>query len=483
MRQGKQQLNKSFKLKKNKKASQYVTLSCYTVYMRRLTAFFIVALLMVTTITTSVAPVFAQQSREQLEQELAALEAQIKALNGSITQTQAQKNSLAKDITLLNQKISQSKLKIKAHDAAISKLNQNITEKNKNINVLDAKMDREKDSLAQIMRKTNYLSQYSLLDFGLQSKSLSTFFSDVDSFSTLNEALNQSFADIRATKSDLEEVKSELQIAKDDETQKKLAQAAEQKKVESNQKEKNTLLTVTKNQEANYKVALAAQEKAAAQIRARLFDLRDTAAISFGQAYDFALAASKTTGVRPALILAILMQESSLGVNVGACYLRDNNTGDGISIKTGAARPRTMSPTRDVPPFLTLLAKLGREPATTPVSCWIAAYSGGTPSGWGGAMGPSQFIPSTWKLFEKRIQSSTGAAVANPWNPYHAITATALYLEDLGAVAGNESSERNAACKYYSGRACSASSAGAGYGNSVMKKLYDMQLDIDKLQK
>lgn len=451
--------------------------------MRRLTAFFIVALLMVTTITTSVAPVFAQQSREQLEQELAALEAQIKALNGSITQTQAQKNSLAKDITLLNQKISQSKLKIKAHDAAISKLNQNITEKNKNINVLDAKMDREKDSLAQIMRKTNYLSQYSLLDFGLQSKSLSTFFSDVDSFSTLNEALNQSFADIRATKSDLEEVKSELQIAKDDETQKKLAQAAEQKKVESNQKEKNTLLTVTKNQEANYKVALAAQEKAAAQIRARLFDLRDTAAISFGQAYDFALAASKTTGVRPALILAILMQESSLGVNVGACYLRDNNTGDGISIKTGAARPRTMSPTRDVPPFLTLLAKLGREPATTPVSCWIAAYSGGTPSGWGGAMGPSQFIPSTWKLFEKRIQSSTGAAVANPWNPYHAITATALYLEDLGAVAGNESSERNAACKYYSGRACSASSAGAGYGNSVMKKLYDMQLDIDKLQK
>ncbi len=456
---------------------------CYTVYMRRISAFFIVGLLSISILLSGSAPLFAQQSREQLEQELADLEAQIKALNGSITQTQAQKNSLARDVKLLQQKIEQSKLKIKTHNAAISKLNQNISEKNRRISVLDAKMGREKDSLAQIMRKTKYMEQYSLLDFGLQSQSLSTFFSDVDSFSTLNRALNQSFEDIRATKAELEEVKVELEGAKDEETQKKLAQEAEKRKVESNQKEKNSLLTITKNQESEYKKVLAAREKEAAQIRARLFELRDTAAISFGQAYDYALAASKTTGVRPALMLAILMQESSLGVNVGACYLRDYDTGTGISIKTGAERPRTMSPTRDVPVFTTLMSKLGRDPQSTPVSCWIAMYSGGSPTGWGGAMGPSQFIPSTWRLFEKRIENATGASAANPWNPYHAITAMAMYLQDLGAVAGNEASERNAACKYYSGRACSSSSAGAGYGNAVMKKLYSMQADIDKLQR
>lgn len=451
--------------------------------MRRFIAFLIVATLTFSVGYEGVTDALAQQSRAELEQELANLEAQINALNGSITQTQAQKNSLARDVSLLTQKIAQSKLKIQAHDKAISKLNQNITEKNQNINTLTAKMDREKDSLAQIMRKTRYLEQYSLLDFGLQSQSLSTFFSDVDSFSTLNRALNQSFADIRATQGELEEVKTELEEAKDEETQKKLAQEAERKKVESNQKEKNTLLTQTKNQEAEYKKVLAAREKEAASIRSRLFDLRDTAAISFGQAYDYALAASKSTGVRPALILAILMQESALGVNVGACYLRDYTTGDGVSIKTGAVKPRTMHPTRDAPVFKTLMSKLGRDAAATPVSCWIAAYSGGSPSGWGGAMGPSQFIPSTWVLFESRIERATGAAVANPWNPYHAITATAMYLEDLGAVSGNEASERNAACKYYSGRACSASSAGAGYGNSVIKKMYTMQADIDKLQK
>jgi membrane-bound lytic murein transglycosylase B len=446
--------------------------------MRRLFAIFFLA-----SIFFGGSAMLSAQSRAELEQNLKDLEAQIAALTQNIDQTKKQGTTLKNDITVLTQKIEQSKLKIKAHNAAISRLSQNISEKNRTISILDDKAAREKESLAQIMRKMKYLEQYSLLDFGLQSDSLSTFFSDADSFSTVNRALNQSFQDIRATRSDLEEVKSELLDAKDEETQKKLAQELERKKVESNQKEKSTLLTITKNQETQYKKVLADREKEAAQIRARLFELRDTASISFGQAYDFSMNASKTTGVRPALILAILMQESSLGVNVGACYLRDYDTGSGVSIKSGDVKPRTMHPTRDVPVFKTVTSKLGRDPQKTQVSCWIPAYSGGQPSGWGGAMGPSQFIPSTWQLFESRITSSTGAAVADPWNPYHAITATALYLEDLGAVAGNETAERNAACKYYSGRSCSASNAGASYGNSVMKKLYAMQADIDKLQR
>jgi membrane-bound lytic murein transglycosylase B len=97
-------------------------------------------------------------------------------------------------------------------------------------------------------------------------------------------------------------------------------------------------------------------------------------------------------------------------------------------------------------------------------------------------MGPSQFIPSTWDLFANRIERITGASQADPWNPRDAITATALYLSDLGAVDGNESSERNAACKYYSGRSC-ASGPGSSYGNSVMRKIIAVQADIDKLQK
>lgn len=443
-------------------------------------AVFIFAIFFSLSVTT-IAPTFAA-TRAELEQELANLEAQIKSLNQTITSTQQQGASLKNDISVLTQKISQSKLKIQAHTKAISRLNQNIVEKNKTIAELDAKSDRQKESLSQIMRKTMYLDQYSLVDFGLQSKSLSSFFEDIDTFSVVNRALEKSFDDIRATKGELEVVKNELLEAKDEETEKKLAQELEKKKVESNQKEKSTLLQITKNQETEYKKVLASREKEAAGIRARLFELRDTGSISFGQAYDLAVLASKGTGVRPALVLAILMQESSLGVNVGACYLSDITTGAGVSIKSGEVRNRTMSPTRDVPIFTSLLNRLGRPMEKTPVSCWIAMYSKGNPIGWGGAMGPSQFIPSTWQLFEDRIERITGATTADPWNPRDAITATALYLADLGAVTGNESSERNAACKYYSGRSC-ASGPGASYGNSVMRKIIAVQQDIDKLQR
>lgn len=448
---------------------------------RTLLSFFLVSLFFLS--LSSGGMIAYAQSREQLEKELVDLENQIKQLQGTITQTQAQKSSLSRDITLLNQKISQSKLKIQSHDKAISRLSANISEKNKTLSALDAKIERGRESMAQIIRKTQYLEHASLIAVGLQSKSISTFFEDVDSFSTVNRSLNESFADIRATQRQLEQVKEELMEAKDQESEKKLAQELERKKTESLQKDKNSLLTVTKNQESQYKKVLAEREKEAGQIRAKLFELRDAGSISFGQAYDLALAASKGTGVRPALILAILMQESSLGMNVGACYLKDASTGEGVSIKNGISKPRTMSPTRDIPVFNELMSRLGRDPLKTQVSCWIPMYSGGNPIGWGGAMGPSQFIPSTWKIFEDRIEKITGSTTADPWKPRDAITATALYLYDLGAREGNESSERNAACRYYSGRSCSATSAAAGYGNSVMKKIVGVQADIDKLQR
>lgn len=456
--------------------------------MRHTLLFFTIALLLfISSLFGSGIYIYAEvpqsQSRAELELELSNLEEQIKSLGKNISQTQQQGSSLKKDISILTQKITQSKLKIQAHLRAISMLSQNITEKNKTIGALDAKTEREKTSLSQIMRKTMYLEHYSLLDFGLQSRSLSSFFEDIDSFSVVNKALQKSFADISSTKSELETVKTELLEAKDKETEKKLAQELEKKKVETNQKEKNTLLVITKNQESEYKKVLTAREKEAALTRAKLFELRDTGSISFGKAYDLAVLASSGTGVRPALILAILMQESSLGIDVGACYLSDTTTGGGVSIKSGASRPRTMNPSRDVPVFTSLLARIGRPLEKTPVSCWIPMYSGGNQIGWGGAMGPSQFIPSTWQIFENRIKSITGSNLADPFNPRDAITATALYLSDLGAVTGNESSERNAACKYYSGRSCSSLSVAATYGNSVMRKITNVQIDIDKLQR
>jgi membrane-bound lytic murein transglycosylase B len=231
---------------------------------------------------------------------------------------------------------------------------------------------------------------------------------------------------------------------------------------------------VTKGQEAAYNKLIQGKELKIAQISAQLFNLRDADGIPFGQALNYANIASQKTGVRPALILAILTQETNLGKNLGACYLRDYSTGDGVSVKSGQFKARTMSPTRDVNPFLEITRNLGLNPQAQKVSCWIPMYSKGKAAGWGGAMGPSQFIPSTWNLFTKRIQKALNVPLANPWNPEHAILATSLYMSDLGAGTQTYSDEKNAACRYYSGKKCSAGT-GASYGAQVMAKAQNIQ--------
>lgn len=421
-------------------------------------------------------------TESDLRDQLKSLEDEIRGLQDNISVARGKGTGLQSDIKLLEKKISESKLKIKSTQSTILKLNSNITEKDKALEELDAKIAREKESLAQIFRKKNYLTAYNLLDYSLQEKTLSGFFSDRDSYQTLEKSINHSFNDIKVSKDKIEDVKTELQDAKDEEVARKIIQEAEKKRVEVNQKEKNDLLSQTKGQETQYKKVLATRQVEASKIRAKIFALRDSSNISFGQAYDYALLASKATGVRPALILAILTQESQLGKDIGACYISDYLTGNGIGIKSGASKIRTMSPTRDVPVFIEITQKLGRDPLKTPVSCWIPLYNKGNPYGWGGAMGPSQFIPSTWKILANRISQDVGAA-ADPWLPYHAITATAIYLSDLGAVSGNETTERTAACKYYSGSSCSKSNDGAQYGNQVMRRVYSIQTDIDTLQK
>jgi membrane-bound lytic murein transglycosylase B len=200
----------------------------------------------------------------------------------------------------------------------------------------------------------------------------------------------------------------------------------------------------------------------------------------------YANLASNKTGVRPALILAILTQESDLGKNQGSCLVNNIDTGDGAGKNTGTLFEQVMKAPRDTVPFKDITDRLGKDWKMTPVSCppgtkWTKSR------GYGGGMGPSQFIPSTWELFKNKLGSNLGidANSVNPWNPEHAILATAVYMADLGAAGGSYSAERNAACRYYSGAACSPGRKPANvfYGDQVMAKAENIQLTmIDPLE-
>ncbi|RPJ70104.1 MAG: lytic transglycosylase domain-containing protein [Alphaproteobacteria bacterium] len=150
--------------------------------------------------------------------------------------------------------------------------------------------------------------------------------------------------------------------------------------------------------------------------------------------------------------------------------MSDATTGNGKNISTGADVPRVMKPTRDVQPFISITTSLGKDPYKTPVSCWIPAYVSGQPYGWGGAMGPAQFIASTWNLYADKLKTLLGHT-ANPWSIKDSFTASALYLSELGAKAQTTAAENKAAAKYYG--------MAGSYNTSVMNRASCIQTFID----
>ncbi len=419
-----------------------------------------------------------QANRARLEQELAKLEQELAEVTKQLNSQKGQSASIKNDIAVLTSKINQNKLDIRAKNVLIEKLGGEINDRNKTIYSLTEKIEREKESMAQLIKKSYELQdETSFVHVLMSDKTISDFYRDLDDFDSIQSSIQDSLNEIRGNKVAVEVEKTELIKKQDEQENAKAKIEAAKLAVERNEKEKQALLKASQGKESEYNKIKSEKERQKAQILAALFDLRDASVqINFEQALAYSTAASKVTGVRPAFIMAILTQETNLGANQGSCYLTDPDTGAGIS-KTGKSFSNVMKPSRDVGPFLDITSRLGRDYTKTLVSCPLAG------GGYGGAMGPSQFIPSTWVSVEAKVAAALGISTANPWNPRDAFYASSIFLKDLGASAQTYTAERNAACRYYSGRACdSRAPANSFYGNSVMALAKKIQDNIDIVQ-
>ncbi len=408
-----------------------------------------------------------QAQHDELQKEIAELDQVVKDL-------QAQGNTLKGDVTLLNTKIKAAQAQINAKNITIKQLSSQIQKKNVFIGQLSSRIERGKESLGAILRQTQMLDDYSVVSVALGAQNVSEFFSDLDAFTSIKTDLKNLFADIRETKAQTEVEKADLAMKQNQTADAKYEVEIQKNQITNDKTAKQQLLAITTNQETEYKKVLADRQAKAVAIRVALFPLRDAGAITFGDALVYAKEAQAKTGVRPAFILAVLTQESNLGKNVGQCYLTNDATGAGVGKNSGNIFAKVMSPTRDVPPFIDLGLRLGFDPHRQVVSCPIASAGG-----WGGAMGPAQFIPSTWKSYEARTATVSGRAMSNPWVAEDAIIAMSLYMSDLGAGAGGYTAESRAAAKYYAGGAWAT--AGRGYGRSVLALAESIQNNIDFL--
>jgi len=422
------------------------------------------------------------EDKARLRTEYDQLQQEIVQWQKVLDETRAKKNSIQGDVTALNAQIAKATAEIKQRTNTIATLASEINEKAQEIDKLEDRIQQGRDSLAKLLRQKHESETQSLVVMALSSENLSAFFSDVSDIDSINRGLQTWFDDLRSTKDLTQKAKDLLDKKKNQELDAQHEVEVKKTQVTKTQQEKKTLLTATQQEEKSYAQVLAERQKRAEAIRTALFDLRDTSGISFATALDYATVAAQKTGVRASMILAILSQESDLGKNIGSCLVTNIDTGDGVGKNTGSAYEKVMKAPRDTVPFQTITAGVGLSWSATPVSCPLGKTYNSS-RGYGGAMGPSQFIPSTWQLFAPRIALASGVSTPNPWDPRDAIMATAIYLQDLGAVGGSYSAERNAACKYYSGRSCdSKAPANTPYGNSVVKKADAFQANIDFLK-
>jgi membrane-bound lytic murein transglycosylase B len=422
--------------------------------MRRAVLGFFVAVSMACAPLVSYADTASQQAT--LQAQLNALNEQIAENQAKLAQQEAQRQTYQNEVDILDSKIKEDQLEIQQRNLTITQLNDSIADKQAGIDSLDSQVAAGEASLAQILRRTREIDDIPFAERALQG-SFSELFNDVSDFETIQRALGASFTQMATQRADLAARKQALQDQQQEQQNLLQAQVLQQNSLKATEQQKQDLVNAVKGQESIYQQLIANQQKTAAQIESALFTLRDTSSVSFGKMYDYAKEASGITGVPPAFILGILSEESDLGQNVGRCTYQ-----------------QAMNPKRDVPVFLQLMDQLGLDPNAQKVSC-APSY------GYGGAMGPAQFIPSTWQLYQARIAKASGQNPPNPWDPRTAVFATAIYMGDLGADAGTASAERTAALKYFAGSHWQNRSY-AFYGNDVMCLTNQVQQEINVLE-
>ncbi|MBI4087223.1 MAG: lytic murein transglycosylase [Candidatus Liptonbacteria bacterium] len=402
----------------------------------------------------------SEEERQALEAKLAELEGQINAYENQVTSYKQQGKTLKGEITTLNGKIAKLNLQIQAITLTLRELNKKIGETQTQIVTTEQGIDSKRATLAGLFKNLYEDERVSLVELFLKNPRLSDFFSDLNNTALVQNNLRLAIEQITDLRNQLKEKQDQFYLAKADAESVRVYQAAQKIEVDSVKAEKNKLLDITKGQESKYQALLKQTKETAAQIRSRIFQLLGGGELSFEEAYKYAKLAGAATGIRPALLLAVLDRESALGQNVGRC-----------NYKTA------MSPSSQAL-FLEITKSLNINPEVVTVSC---PNRDGV---YGGAMGPAQFIPSTWNLYKKGISSVTKNDPPSPWNNSDAFVATALYLKDamagcVSVYSSEASRERCVAAKYYAGGRWR--SYLWTYGEAVVNRARSFQSDIDTI--
>lgn len=410
--------------------------------------------------------------RTDLEKQLRQLEKESEELDRNLQQVLDEKRTLTNENLRLETDIKRRELEIKRLTLLIKKTGLEIKNKIAGMDILSKKIEKNRKALAYSLMVLYSYDEDNIVTILLKHNNLSRFFTSLYNLERVQAHVENVLEEHRRERVLLEKEKDELEGFQEDQQELKVLQEVERKSLAQKRIEKEELLRLTKGKEALFQQLLKSKKRDIATLKTQLFYLEKTG-ITAEDAIHFADLAAKRAGIRTSFLLALLEVETgkqfedgviSVGTNLGTgnwkrdlydCYIRLGKR------KTAEAEKNA---------FFAVVGKLNFDPDKMPVSR--------KPNyGCGGAMGPAQFLPTTWLRFESKVSSLTGHNPPSPWNIEDSFTAAAIFLADAGADSKTTSGEIAAAKTYLSGRPNCTKYICRSYANRILS----LSKDIDRI--
>lgn len=357
---------------------------------------------------------------QEKQQEIDALNKKIEDLSVKRSKTASEADTIAVTLEQLKTDLQRANAQLVKTQVTISNVKAQSSDTSTKVGDLEHQINAKKEELDSLVRQLYEFEQVSLVQVFFDSQSLSDVLSQRDAYALLQQRAVGLLADMHATQTDLQQQKEKLDKQADNLGQLQTLLDAQAQDLSDKKSVQKQFLQQKQQQQAQYESLLADAQAARDEIKKQVFTLQNgSIKISLNTANDMARFAGKVTGVRPALIMAVLKVESGVGTNLGA-----------------GSFPTNMPLIKNQDAFLRITKKLGIDPYKAPLSR-------------AGAMGPAQIMPTTWEGMEPRIEQLMNKQLVNPYELSDAFVATGIFLADRGAQ--NRAQEAEALQKYVGG--------------------------------
>ncbi len=413
--------------------------------------FIIIQFYFATTIQASVQEQISQRNQqiEEIQRQIEAYQVQLEVAGGKA-------KTLVGEISQLNARISQLQLEIKSLNLSIIETKTEVDDTQNQINIAKQKLDLQKNVLAKYLQILSQTDRENFTALLFKISRLSDFFSNLRNLQDTQNKARSTIVSIKQLKAELEIKQADLQDKQDELEKLKSFQELQKQNLSVDKSSKDKLLKETKGQETKFQQLVKQSQAEIDRIRDQITYLGQNG-VTVEDAIKFGQLAALRVGIRPAFLIAILEVESGLGKNVGTgnwlndmynCYLKLGKPSRAEAEKTA---------------FLQIISSLGLNPDTVKVSR--------EPNyGCGGALGPAQFLPTTWLGYKEDVGNLTGHKPPSPWSIEDAFMASAVKLARAGATGKSKATETAAAKAYVSGNPKCTKRICSYYANAVLSK-------------